>query len=186
MKHLLLICILETLFLQGCRNAVNVDELSEADRIDVISQIINEEKIKNLDDIFYTIPLTDSTLYYITYYPKDVQKYNKTNSVTDLNRLFYKSDLVEFKNQHNSFDTTLRLHKIIQDKKVHFSSVSDSSNNIGIEYSISYPLLNRNKNALIVFLKYYGGMLCGGEYVLIYVKKSGKWIRLSTIWLMIS
>jgi hypothetical protein len=186
MKYFLLIGILLTIFLQGCRRAANVDELCEADRIDVIRQIIKEEKIKNLENRFFIIDSTDSTLYFITYYPNDVQKYNKTNSVTDLNRLFDERDLIEFKNQLNSFDTTLRLHKIIQDRKVHFSSVSDSSNNNGIEYSISYPLFNRNKNALIVFLKYYGGMLCGGEFALIYVKKYGKWIRLSTIWLKIS
>ncbi len=173
-------------FLSGCHSAANVDELSASDRLNVINQIIKEEKIRNLDDEFFKIDSTDSTLYYITNYPKDVQKYNKTNPVTDLNKLFDRRDLPELRNQFNTFDTALRLHTIINDKTVHINSISDSSYKDGINYTISYPLLNRDKNALIVFLNYYGGLLCGGEYVLIYVKKSGKWIRLSTILLRMS
>jgi len=162
------------------------DKLNESDKIDVIKQIIKEEKIESLDDEFSKIDPNDSILYYIANFPNNVQRYNHSSKVIAFSNLFDKEDLFEFKKQINSFGTTLSLSKCIKHGKGNFPSISDSSRKEGIKYYISYPLLNRKKNAVIVFLDYYGGELCSGELVLLYAKKSGKWTRLSTIMVYIS
>jgi hypothetical protein len=179
MKSFKVIILLSILISFGCDR---VEKLNEFYRIDVIKQIIKDEKITNLDNEFSKIDPNDSTLYYITYFPNDVQKYNHSSSVIAFNKLFDKEDLIEFKKQIDSFDTTLRLSRLIKDEKVNLFSISDSSRKNGIECCISYPMLNQKKNAVIVYLSYYGGMMIGGKMVLLYAKKSGKWIRLSTIW----
>jgi hypothetical protein len=188
MKYYKLRLLLSVILFIGCNRIDNqvVDKLGESDKIDVLKQIIKEEKIENLDDEFVKIDSNDSTLYYITYFPNDVQRYNRSSSLIAFNKLFDKKDLFEFKKQINSFDTSYRLSKFNKDDRNNISSISDSSRKDGIKYYISYPLLNRRKNAVIVFLQYYGGELCSADLVLIYAKKSGKWIRLSTILVMIS
>lgn len=167
----------------GCQG---VDKLNESDKIDLIAQIIKEEKISYLADGFSEIDTDDSTLYYIALFPNQVQKYNRSNSIIDFDKLFDKSDLIEFKKQIDSCDSTLKLSKLLRNSNVTFYSNSDSLQKDEIEYWLTYPLLNRKKNAMIVYLNYYGGLLMGGKSVLIYIKKSGKWIRLSTIMLYIS
>jgi hypothetical protein len=154
--------------------------------MDVLNQIILDEKIENLDDEFSKIDSEDYTLYAITNSPKDVQKYNPSSSLISFSKIFDKKDLFEFKKQIISFDTSLRPSRFIKDKRVNFSTVIDSSKKINITCYLSYPLFNKQKNAVIVFLDYYGGDLFSGQDVLIYAKKSNKWIRLSRIVVIMS
>jgi hypothetical protein len=175
------IFFLSTFFLFGC---YKVDKLTDSDKIDIISQIIKDEGIKILYDEFLKIDPNDSTLYYISYFPNDVQKYNHSSSIIAFDRLFNKKDFCKFKKQINSFDSTLRLSKFIRNRSARIYPNSDTSFKPGLAYHLSYPLLNRTKNAIIVFLEYGGGMMMGGEYVFIYAKRGGKWVRLSKIMIM--
>jgi hypothetical protein len=172
------VIFLSSLFLLGCHH---VDKLTDTDKIDVISQIITDERIKVLYDEFSEVDPNDSTLYYISYFPNNVQKFNHSSSIIDFNRLFDKGDFAEFKEQIKLFDTTLRLSKLVENHSARIYSNSDTSFKPGLAYHLSYPIFNRKRNALIVFLEYYGGMMMGGEYVLIYAKRGGKWVRLTNI-----
>ncbi len=184
MKCLIIIVgCLTILILLGCQR---VDKLNESDKIDLISQIIKEEKISYLADGFSEVDPNDSTLYYIALSPNEVQKYNRSSSIIDFDKLFDKSDLIEFKKQNDAYDSTLKISKLLKNSNVKFYSNSDSLMKDETEFWLTYPLLNRRKNAMIVYLNYYGGLLMSGKRVLIYAKKSGKWVRLSTIWLFIS
>ena len=179
----LIIGLLVVIVSFGCKR---VDQLNESDRKDVIRQIIRDEKITYLADEFSQIEPHDSTLYFIALYPRQVQKNNGGSTLIGFNNLFDKRDLAVFQEQKNSYKPSIRISRFINDKKVTFYSDKDSLKKNEVQFWLSYPLFNRKKNALIIYLNYYGGMLMGGETVLIYAKKSGKWVRLATIWTFIS
>ena len=158
-----------------------VDKLSDSDKIDLISYILKSEKVTCVYDKFDSFDPYDSVLYYLALSPVQIQEYNCKSCIIDLKKIFKKDDLKTFQQQIGSANSIKRLSKLLSTKKIKFLADHDSTTNCNISLSISYPLLNTQKNAMVVYIDYYGGPLMSGKFVSIYVKQLGSWKKLCTI-----
>jgi hypothetical protein len=176
-------CLILALLLSGC---YKVQPLDESDRYSVIAQIIKEERITCICNEFKEPDDSDSILYFLATQPDQLQKANRGKDIIRFSKLFDKEDINGFRKQMESRDSTLRLSAHLHVPGVRFVESSDTTAHCDCWHSVSYPLMNKNKTALVVFYDYYCGMLSGGKMAFVYIKRGGAWVRLVTIWTFIS